>query len=273
MADIQLFRRKVTVTIDTLQLIGFDMTFAVKKDLKPQPNTCDLKVFNLTEEHRSAIEQKKTAQVQVEAGYENGTSILFLGTLRTSLSVWQGPDCITALSSGDGEKAIQTARVNIPVKKNTKTPDVLKAVAKALGVGDGNLNSALAKLKASGIGDFFSQGTVLTGSASREMTAICRSCGLTWSIQDGKLQILPLRQSLDGTAINLSPDTGLIGSPTVDNKGVMSCKMLLIPDVLPGRKLVLKSDRLKGQYRIEEVNSSGDTASTDWYHDIKAKRY
>ncbi len=266
-------RRKIIVTIDTLQLSASDMTFAIKKNLKAEPNTCELKVWNLTPDHRSAIEQKKTARVQVEAGYESGTSILFVGDVRTALSTWNGPDCITSLATGDGEKALRTSRVNLSVKKNTKTPDVLKAVAKAIGVGDGNLNSAVQKLQASGIADLFSQGTVISGSAAREMTGICRSSGLTWSIQDGKLQILALKQSLDGVAIKLTGQTGLIGSPTVDKDGVMTCKMLLIPDVIPGRKLVIQSDRLKGQYRIEECNYSGDTAGTDWYIEAKCKRY
>ncbi len=273
MADIALFRRKIIVTVDTLQITDLDMSFAIKKTLKPHPNTCELKIFNLNEEHRSAIEQKKVAKVQIEAGYEGGTSVLFIGDLRSSISPWIGPDCVTSLAAGDGEKAIRKARVNVSIKKGTKTPDVLKAVAESLGVGKGNLASAVAKLKSSGIADLFSQGTVLTGSASRELTAVCRSSGLIWCVNDGKLQILGLRESLEGTAINLNQNTGLIGSPTIDNDGILSAKMLLIPDVIPGRKMVIQSDRLKGQYRLEECVYSGDTAGENWYIDIKAKRY
>lgn len=283
-AGLPLFSRKAIITIDTLQIQGatggdaqgaggLDVKFSIKRNLKAQPNTCDLTIYNLNPDHRSQIEQKKVARVQVEAGYQSGTSVLFVGDLRTSLSVWEGPDCITSLSSGDGEKAIRTARVKVSIKKGTQTGDVLKALAAALGVGQGNLNSAVSKLQAAGVGSIFSMGTVLSGSASKEMTNVCRSSGLTWSIQNGALQLLPLKTALDGTAINLTPQTGMIGSPTVDNNGVLSTKMLLMPDVFPGRKLVIKSDRLQGQYRIEEVNSSGDTSSTDWYHDIKGKRY
>lgn len=269
----KLFGHKIRVVVDTIDINGLDVSFAIKKSLKAEPNVCDLKIINLNRTHRSAIEQMKTAKVSVEAGYKEGTSVLFVGDLRTSLSVREGPDYITSLSSGDGEKAVQTARVNISVQKNTKTSDVVRQVAKALGVGDGNLDSAVARLNSSGIGDLFSEGTVITGSASREMTNICRSCGLTWSIQDGKLQLLPLRTYLDGQAIVLSPNTGLIGSPTVDNDGVMTARALLIPDVIPGRKIVLQSERLQGQYRIEECAYSGDTAGQDWYVEVRGKRY
>lgn len=268
-----LFGRKCVVTVDTLRITDLAMSFSVQKDLTGKPNTVDLKILNLNPDHRSAIEQKKSARVQIEAGYDSGTSVIFIGDLRTSVSTWSGPNCTTSLSAGDGEKAVRTARVNVSVKKGTKTGDVLKMVAQALGVGEGNLKDAVAKLNASGIGDIFASGTVLTGSAAREMTAICRSSKLTWSIQDGKLQILSLRQALEGVALDIRASTGLIGSPTVDNKKILSCKVKLIPDVFPGRKMVLTSERLKGQYRIEECTYSGDTHGDPWEIDIKAKRY
>lgn len=269
----ELFRRKIRVVVNTIDVNGLTVQTVIKKNLKAEPNTCDLKIYNLNASHRSELEQLKTASVLVEAGYEGGTSTLFIGDLRTSVSVKEGADYITSLSSGDGEKAIRKTRVNISIKKNTKTAEVIKAVAKALGVGEGNLDAAVSKLTAIGVSDLFTEGTVLTGSASREMTAICKSAGLDWSIQDGKLQILPLRTSLDGQAIQMSNVSGMIGSPTVDNDGVLTVRSLLIPDLFPGRKMVLDSARIKGQYRVEECTYTLDTAGTDWYIESKAKRY
>ncbi len=248
------------------------MQFKVKKTLKPEPNTAEVRVFNLNPDHRSALEHIKTASVMIEAGYEQGLSVLFLGDLRTAISVDDGPDIVTSLSSGDGEKAVQTAQVSVSFKKGTANPQkVLETVAKALGVGEGNLKQALTQLSA--LDNHFSEGTVISGSAYREMNAITRSLGLTWSIQDGKLQILPLRQALDGEAIVVSPETGMVGSPTVDSDGVLKVSMLMAPDVFPGRKLVLKSKRLQGQYRIEACEYTGDTHGQDWYISIEAKRY
>lgn len=270
---VQLFRRKVIVTVDTLQFTDLAVQFSIKKTIKPEPNTCELHLFNLNREHRSALEQLDKVTVQIEAGYLEGTSVLFLGDLRHIDSVREGADIVTTISSGDGEERYRKARVSVSVQKKTTTDNVLKQIAKALGVGEGNLSKAVASLKTVGLANLFSEGTVICGSASREMTHICRSVGLTWSIQDGKLQILPLGAALDGEAIKLTPETGLIGSPTVDSKGVLKAKMLMIPDVFPGRKMVLESERLKGQYRIEASTHTGDTHGGDWYIDVEAKRY
>lgn len=274
MADVKLFGRKIRVVVSTIEITELTMLFNVVKTLKPEPNKAELTIYNLNPSNRSKLEQMVQAPVQIEAGYQDGMSVLFLGDLRTAITIHQGPDYITKLSSGDGERAVKTARVNVSLKKGSAGADkVLEAVAKSLGVGDGNLKQALNAIKAAGLADLFSEGTVIFGSAFREMTTICHSLGLTWSIQDGKLQILEKKKALEGQAIKINERTGLIGSPTVDNKGVLTCQTLLIPDVFPGRLMVLESERIQGQYRIESCQYTGDTRGQDWYIQIEGKRY
>jgi hypothetical protein len=274
MADVELFDRRIRVVVSTIEIKDLDMAFRVKKSLKPEPNTADLTIWNLNPDHRSALEQLKIAPVMIEAGYKGGVSTLFLGDLRTATTTHEGTDYISRLGSGDGEKKIKKARINVSLKKGAATPaKVLEAVARSLGVGEGNLSQAMSQIQGAGIANHFAEGVVISGSAFREMNSICRSLSLTWSIQGGKLQILPLKTALEGQAIVVSERTGMIGSPTVDNDGVLSVKMLLAPDVFPGRKIVLEAERLKGQYRIESCSYSGDTHGGDWYIDIEAKRY
>lgn len=278
-APILLFNRALRLVVAPkgsptgIEIKDLRVAFSVSKTLKPEPNTAEIKIWNLNGDHRSQLEQLPTALVTLEAGYVAGTSLLFSGELRTSLTVREGPDLITTLASADGEKAHRTARVNVAIKKGMPADKVIKEVAKALGVTPGNLDAALSKIKASPLRTLFSEGTVVTGQASREMTALCRSCGLVWSIQDGKLQLLGLREALEGSAILLAPSTGLIGSPTVDNEGVLSVRTLIIPDLIPGRKIVVESERLKGQYRVETTQHAGDNGADDWYVDVEAKRY
>jgi len=274
MADVKLFGRKIRVVVSTIEITELTMLFNVVKTLKPEPNKAELTIYNLNPSNRSKLEQMVQAPVQIEAGYQEGMSVLFLGDLRTAITIHQGPDYITKLSSGDGERAVKTARVNVSLKKGSASADkVLEAVAKSLGVGDGNLKQALNVIKAAGLADLFSEGTVIFGSAFREMNELCKSLGLSWSIQGGKLQILELKKALEGQAIKISERTGLIGSPTVDNKGVLTCQTLLIPDVFPGRLMTLESERIQGQYRIESCQYTGDTRGQDWYIQIEGKRY
>lgn len=270
---IPLYGRKWRVVVGTIETTDLRVVFEVERTLLPQPNRAEIQIWNLSPSSRAGLEALDGVPVSIEAGYLAATSVLYLGELRTATTTRDGPDLVTFVGSGDGEKAFRESRVKVSIAKNSKTADVLKKIAEALGVAKGNLDSAAVTLRLAGVASLFSEGTVITGSAAREMSAICKSCGLTWSIQNGALQIVPLKTALEGTAIKLSPETGLVGSPTVDGKGKLSAKMLLAPDVIPGRLVVLDSERLKGNFRIERVVSSGDTHGEPWYHAIEGKAY
>ena len=266
------FRRDYAVTVDTLRFTGLRCQFSCHRTLKTKPNTVSLKITNLSDPHRSAIEQRPTSTIQIDAGYlDEGTSTIFIGDVRNAGTTKDGTDWVTEFSAGDGEKALRTARASQSFRKGTTTVQVVKTLAAALGVAPGNIAQAIPKLAP--FGDCFSLGTVLAGSAERELTRVLRSVGYTWSVQNGALQVLPIKQVLLGAALNLNAATGLIGSPTVDKDGVMTCKAEMIPDVFPGRLLVLTADFVKGQFRIEETTHSGDTHGEDWSVEIKGKRF
>jgi hypothetical protein len=269
------------VTINTLKLKGFDVRFDVTKTLKPEPNDCSIQVWNLSEANRAALEELRPKKadargipVLLEAGYEeDGPCQIFLGDLRTVYSVNDGPDWITTLESGDGEKAYQTSRIGVSFGAKTSLDTALRATIKALGVKQGNAAKVLQQIKLNGVGKILSQGITLDGPAAKVLTNITRSADLEWSIQDGALQILDRGKALAQTAIKVSPGTGLIGSPTVDNKGVLSCQTLMLPDLRPGRLIQVNSSRVSGNYRVEKVQWVGDTSGGEWYCNIEAKRY
>ncbi len=276
-----LFKRVVSVTIDTLLFEGFDSAGHVEKSLKPEPNTAEITLFNLNQDHRAKLEELrpkagalKGIPVKVEAGYEGGqTSVIWLGDLRTVESYYEKPDWVTVVGTGDGEKAHQEARINQSMGPGTTATAVLTALAKSLGVGAGNVATAAAELEAKGFSSAFAHGIVLSGQTSRHLTDWCKSAGLEWSVQDGALQFVRRGATMPGKALLLSSDTGLLGSPTVDNEGIMTCRTLMIPDVRPGVLLQMNSSRVKGGYRIEKATWDWDTFGGPFEITIEAKRY
>jgi hypothetical protein len=119
----------------------------------------------------------------------------------------------------------------------------------------------------------FQKGVVLKGQASELMTSFCRSVGLEWSIQNGALQITDLNQPVAGQAVLLDSSHGLIGSPTVDTNGLLSCKTEMIPNLFPGTKLSLNATHVTGGFRVLNVETVGDTSGNEWGHNIEAQRY
>lgn len=257
-----------------VQLDNLDCTFRVKKNLKPEPNTAEVKIYNLSEATRKILSTPKKLVLRLEAGYPGQVAQLFLGEVRSAHSFRDNTEIVTEISTGDSEKEMQTSRIALSVGPKVPASVALTAIARSLGVGLGNVPVAAAKLQATGKA-FFGSGTAIYGHAADMLTDFCRSADLEWSVQDGVLQILDRGKALEGLAVYLSADTGLIGSPTIDNKGLVTATALIQPDLRPGHKVAFDSLEFKISqgYRIQECEYIGDTAGADWTVRFTAKAY
>lgn len=276
MAD-KLFDRVAEVVVGTRLFADLKVDFSFVKTLKPQPNKGEIKIYNLSRDSIRYIEQLEVAPVEVRAGYRDAVSTIFLGHLRSPFTYRDGPNVVTMLSCGDGEAQLRSSRVAKSFAPGVTPDKILKEIAASLGVAKGNINEAVIKIRVNGLGKSFSQGVCLYGSGPREMTRICESFGLTWSVQSGKLQILERGKALDGTAIELSADSGMWGSPSVDTKGKLTLSCAMIRDIFPGRKIVVKGEYHQGQYIVQQTTHVGTTVTTEessrFGIDLEGQRY
>ena len=248
------------------------MSFSVSRSLAREPNTAELSIWNLRESTRQTLQSKSRVRVKIEAGYKDQQlSSIFDGFVEDVATVREGPDNVTVVRTSDGGRRSRRARTNRSFGPGARVERVLRRLARDLGVGQGNVREAVANGSFEGLGREWAHGTVTSGSAAEELSRILESTGFDWSIQDGNLQILARQAAVQGTAVLLTPDTGLIEAPTVDPDGIVSAKTLLVPDIFPGRKLNIRSRELDGIYRAKKCDYSGDTSSNDWFIEIEAE--
>jgi hypothetical protein len=306
----ELFRRAWTVTVDTLDVSALDVEFKILKSLKPEPNKCVLTIWNLNEDHRAQLLKRNQPnpgaklvgiKAQIEAGYKDNTSVLFSGDLREVASSREGTDWKTTLSGDDGGRSYREGKIDKQFAKGTSIGDVLKACANAMGIGLGNVSDYQATAQIEGIGSTLPHTMALSGNASQQLDRVVKSMGLTWSIQNGALQLLNKGKPLNQSAIKLSPDTGLLDSPqsAIDSTvslgnpqqfapgakqtvakppkpkapGILKLKSLLIPGMVPGRKIDLQSAQFNGGYYLTECEYVGQSWSTDWFVNSVARIY
>jgi hypothetical protein len=267
MAKLQ--QRRCAVNVDGVQVDGLRVKFKVTKTLVKEPNTLELEVYNLSENSRNQI-KRKGAKVVVSAGYPGTEAVIFSGDARTVDHAKIGPDGITKIQCGDGERAFQFARFSKSFRPGTSVADVITAAAKSLGL---DASAAVKRIQQQ---DFkggllqFVNGYAAHGKASSELDKLLKSVGLTWSIQDGAIQVLAPAET-KGTAVLLSPDTGLVGSPehgTPTTKGqppVLKFRALLQPQIRVGGIVEIRSAGISGQFRVQKLEHLGDTAGSDWY--------
>jgi hypothetical protein len=73
----------------------------------------------------------------------------------------------------------------------------------------------------------------------------------------------------------LDSSSGLIGSPSISNKGVVKGRCLIFKagaglDLVPGRRIKLKSRFLGGSFILAKCELKGDTHAEDWFCDFEA---
>jgi hypothetical protein len=273
-----LYKRTAKVVFPDLNLSfeGLRVSFKICKTLKKEPNTLDLKVYNMSERTRSALQRPKL-KVILSAGYPSNSAVIFSGEARTVDPVRDGADWVTHIQCGDGEREYQFARVSESFGPGTQIADVIRTCAKSLGINLGNLEDVLAAGGFRGNLTQFAHGYTVHGKASVELDALLRSVGLAWSVQNGVLQVLKGGATSKGSAVLLTPETGMIGSPdhsNPDKKGkppVLKVKSLLQPAIHCGGRVEIRADGVKGQFRCEKVEHEGDTHGAGWYTTLEAK--
>ncbi len=273
----KLFGVTGSIQVDTLLVDqNLRFTFKVERDDKPTPNKVECSIYNLTEESRKKT-QIQDAPLIIEAGFPDTVARIFSGTVSKVSHVQTGPDIITKIIAGDGEKEWRSKRINESFSPGTRIQDVVKAIVDALGLKPGNALKALDENGiAKGLSDF-ANGKTISGLASHELKKMLNSAGYTFSIQDGALQVLQPDQANKLPTILLEPGTGLIGSPEYGETGpdkviVLKAKSLLQPGLVPGRKVELRSLTKDGYFLVTKVTHTGDTIGTPWFSEVELKK-
>lgn len=291
MANETLFRRRVKVALATALKEDFSsvsalvteieqlrVSFKVTKALTKDPNTCEIKVYNLSADTRAKL-PGTGAKVLLRAGYQSTEEQIFIGDARVIESKRESSaDWVTTIRCGDGERAVLHARVSSSFSPGTSVADVLRSLGKAGKVDTGNLEKVASGLSPS---LQYTQGYAAHGNFYKELGKALQFAGYELSIQDGAILALKPGEATTEEVIELSAQSGLIGSPETASgekkegknkapaKPVLKVKSLLQGQLRCGRKVSLKSTQYNGLFRIVKVEHSGDTASGDWYSSLE----
>lgn len=243
------------------------ISFDVSKGNESSANSASITFYNLAEGTRNSI-GKELDELILEAGYTPPTGgdnvgVIFKGQIRDVEHRRDGPDILTTVSCGDGDKALRRATISKTFPKGSKVEDVVEELYKELekeGVQRG-------QWKFPDNMPPYKRPYSTCGGCSRELDTIGRSRGFYWNIQNGAMEITP-GDGFIGGVILITPNTGLIDTPTITDNGVkFSC--LLNPEIRPNRRVQIESQTLEmnaegGMYRVSQATYSGDNMDGDF---------
>jgi hypothetical protein len=226
--------------------------FEVRKTIYKTPNTANIKIFNLREENEHRI-RDEFDEVRLFVGYRGIPGVttpqeylLFQGNIRFSYFYREGMDHIAEIECGDGDKDYHTG----VIKAFTLSKDATEAMV---------IEHILAQFSTTKKGHIAGKklhqprirGKVYSGAIKGIMSDIAKNNDAHWSIQDGKLVMVPVDSTLPGEAIMVSSETGLLGAPEVNDKGI-TVRTLMDARITPNGKLWLQNNELKLKHLAEQ---------------------
>lgn len=248
------------------------IAFEVTKTLYSFASIGKLTASNLNAEHRAELARlrhnRRRIRVEIHAGYGEDTSLLFIGDVRGFTDEPNGTEALTTVEGSDGGPLITERRIARTYAAGTLVTTPVFDMVDALGIGEGNSRELLgATLRGY---PTLPRPKTFTHLVSQELTGYLRSMGYTWSIQNGAVQILRHGATLARTGVRLTPETGLISAHYVD-RWTIKVVSFLIPEVCPGYRIIIESERVTGDFRVHEVKYSGDSFGGDWICEITCR--
>lgn len=243
------------------------VAFEVSKGISGSPNKFEIKLWNLNADHRNSI-GKELDKVELEAGYvppEGGgnLSTIAKGFVRDVQHDRDGPDIITTVSCGDGDKAQRKSTISKTYPTGTPVKDVVSGIYDEMkkhdvDKGEWKFPDDIRTLK---------RPYSMCGGCVRELNTLGRSNGFYWSVQNGVMEVIPSDGHLPGEVL-INAQSGMIGSPTITDNGV-KVKCLLNPAIRPNRTVKVESEVLEmnsqgDTYRVSKVDFSGDNRQGDF---------
>jgi hypothetical protein len=245
------------------------INFEVGQDSSGNANKAKIKVYNLSEESRTFLEQKDLVCFLM-VGYEStGLSTLFFGDIDEKNGIHverSGPDIIVTIEAGDAEKTIRESNIQLGLAQGATNLQIIEQAASKL------LVSTAFKTTIKSI--TYQNGFSYSGSVKKLLNQMGEQAGFEWSVQNGELLILGPAETDKQEAIFLSKETGLIGFPTKTQDKVEFIS-LLNPKIRPGRAVRLESQIfLKdsgANVKVEKTTFSGDTQEGSWQVKVEGK--
>lgn len=249
----------------------FEIEFEIEKTLEKSPNTCLIKISNLAENTRNDLARLPMA-VRFEAGFDGEYHHLFTGDMVRCFSDLKGPKWITTMQVGDASRSLGFARAKGSYARGTRVVDVLRDVARSMGVKLPPSVEASQDLQAQ-----FSSGYSPFGPAREEISRLLAPYGFTWSIQDGRFYALKEGDTNENRALLIDNFGWLIGSPEYETPDkttkptVVKFESMLYSEIVPGRKIRLVSRSIDAQFKAQKVRHKGNTFKGDFKTEVEAR--
>lgn len=293
--SVRQYLRKASLVVgddeDAIDLSELRFRFAIRRGDIQTPNTADIRVYNLAPNTSQRV-QKEFARVVLQAGYDGNFGLIFDGTIKQVRRGRETPtDTYLDITAADGDRAYNFSVSAISLAAGQTAPkSVAEHIIKGMavhGCQQGYIPDTLPDHP-------LPRGKVIYGMSRDALRRLAENTDTTWSIQDGKVDFIPLTGAKPSADIpDITSATGMIGLPEQTQNGIR-VRTLLNPNFKIGQIVKIDNESIQrmrfglvgdnqvqerfnamaaktdddGFYYVMLAEHSGDTRGNDWYTNI-----
>lgn len=245
------------------------VVFSVVQSVLGTPNVATITLYNA-----NAITIGSTVALYVAYADQN-PQLLISSTIRNISIERKRADLLTILHTAEAENAWLKSSINKVWQSGTSNRQVVDDVVETLGLPINSIDpEAILPTK-------LLRGLSLAGSTKTTLDNLAITNGFDWSVQAGEVIIAQKDTAPPLASLStISPDTGMIGSPTITRRGV-DVTVLINPNLRPNGLFEVVAGtanidvgnlnfqrvpkrNTSGRFKILQVESEGDTHGNLW---------
>jgi len=247
------------------QTVPLHISFSIQKSELETQNTGRVTIWNLNKEHLAVVNEKDCV-LTLKAGYGNVLPLIFSGIISFVATTNDGADRKTEIEVVDNLVEIRDTYVSVSYNGTVNWKTIFDDVAAQMGVAVSySYNAEFVDIH---------NGFSYVGQARDIMTKGCNCCGLSWSLQNGVMQVKKPHDVMSKEVYLLSAETGLLGIPakvaatesgsTGANEQGWDVQYFLNGSIHIDDYVKVESETVTGYFRVYSIDMEGDNVSGDW---------
>lgn len=247
------------------QPTALHISFSIQKADTESQNTGKITLWNLSPAQLATLNEKDCVVV-LKAGYGSHMPLVFTGAVSFVQTSIDGADRMTEIEAVDGRIEIRDTYVSVSYSGVINTKTVIDDIAKEMGVTvTYSYNAEFVDLP---------NGFSFVGQAKNALDKACASSGLSWSFQNGILQVKKLKDTMSQEVFLLTPETGLINVPkkvsiSAEDKNAKDqngwdVDYLMNAAINIDDYVRVESKAATGYFRVYSIEIEGDNIEGSW---------
>lgn len=258
-------------------LTTHNISFSIEKTNTPSNNTCEITIYNSSNDLVNYLQNNAggSSFVKLSVAYgDQPLKELFIGAIQKMDDEFTTTDRKTKLVCSDGYAQLKENKTSRSYRKGTTFTRIVDDMVKDLGLPKGTVIPPEGSLKSS---------RAYTGVVREILTTISKDIDYNFSVQDGRVVMVPFNYSTGPKVKLISASSGMIGSPSPldtssgqlkgnkESKKGIKVKVLIDAFIRPESFVVIESRNYNGTFKVNKVSFSGEYEGTDWTMDIECE--